>query len=211
MLAKENVIEPTGEAKGPSWKAQRAPASEPAAALGDVPVPVAKAPLLGGLPGGRGEKAFGHRQGRRPSPAAPHGSRGRPRSGVGVGGDGAAAAVVGSPCPVRPRDTHFGAFSIWRSSSWSFRSSPGAEAADGAGGAEGGPAVPEASAPPHSLPCARRKPLGDKCGRTCGGAWPSGGGGFDVAVRLVPGSSRCVTCPPHPRILNSSFQYRLFS
>lgn len=141
MPAKENVIEPTGEAKGPSWKAQRAPASEPAAALGDVPVPVAKAPLLGRLPGGRGEKAFG--------------SRGQPRSGVGVGGDGAAAAVVGSPCPVRPRDTHFGAFSIWRSSSWSFRSSPGAEAADGAGGAEGGPAVPEASAPPPPLPALR--------------------------------------------------------
>lgn len=179
MPAKENVIEPTGEAKGPSWKAQRAPASEPAAALGDVPVPVAKAPLLGGLPGGRGEKAFGHRQGRRPSPAAPHGSRGRPRSGVGVGGDGAAAAVVGSPCPVRPRDTHFGAFSIWRSSSWSFRSSPGAEAADGGRRSGGRPGSAGGKRPPPT-PCLA--PAGSRWGISVdgrvAGPGPAGGAGL---------------------------------
>lgn len=76
MPMKENVIKLTGEAKGLSLKAQRASESEPAAGLGDVLVPVAKVHLLGGPPGGHGEKAFRHGQDRRLSPAAPHGRRG---------------------------------------------------------------------------------------------------------------------------------------
>lgn len=62
MPMKENAIEPTGEAKDLSLKAQRASESEPAAGLGDVLVPVAKALCWAGCQAATGEKWTSGRQ-----------------------------------------------------------------------------------------------------------------------------------------------------